>query len=57
MNEEFTVTCEEKDIQNDKEVMFNIQKAMLATLFEGEKINHFQYEYAIELLEKKFRQQ
>lgn len=57
MNKEFTVVCEDDDIQNDKEVIFNIQKAMLATLFEGEKINHFQYEYAIELLEKKFRQQ
>lgn len=55
MNEKVVVTCEDNNIQNDKEFILNIQKAMLVTLFEGKKINHFQYEYAIELLEKKFR--
>ena len=55
MNENFIVTCEDNDIQNDKEFILNLQKAMLVTLFERKKINLFQYEYAIELLEKNYR--
>lgn len=55
VNENFIVTCEDENIQNDKEFILNIQKAMLVTLFESKKINHFQYEYAIELLEKNYR--
>ena len=49
------IICEDNDIQNNKEFILNIQKAMLATLFEREKINQFQYESAIELLEKKIK--
>lgn len=55
MNENFIVTCEDNNIQNDKEFILNLQKAMLVTLFERKKINHFQYEYALELLEKNYR--
>jgi len=55
VNENFIVSCEDENIQNDKEFILNIQKAMLITLFESKKINHFQYEYAIELLEKNYR--
>ena len=55
MNENFIVTCEDNNIQNDKEFILNLQKAMLVTLFERKKINLFQYEYAIELLEKNYR--
>lgn len=55
MNDNFMITCEDSDIQNNKEFILNMQKAMLATLFECEKINQFQYESAIELLEKKFK--
>ncbi len=49
------VTCENNSYYQDKEFILNIQKAMLVTLLENKKINHFQYEYAIELLEKNFR--
>lgn len=55
MDDKYVVTCEDDNIKNDKEFILNIQKAMLVTLFESKKINHFQYEYAIELLEKNFR--
>ena len=55
VNENIIVSCEDENIQNDKEFILNIQKAMLVTLFESKKINHFQYEYAIELLEKNYR--
>ena len=55
VDDKYVVTCEDDNIQNDKEFILNIQKAMLVTLFESKKINHFQYEYAIELLEKNFR--
>lgn len=49
------VVCNNINIDNNKEFIFNIQKAMLVTLFENKRINHFQYEYAIELLEAEFR--
>ena len=55
MNENITVTCDNNEVENSKEFIFNIQKAMLATLFENNQINQFQYEYAVELLEKDFR--
>lgn len=55
MNDNITVTCDDNEVQNSKEFIFNIQKAMLATLFENNQINQFQYEYAVELLEKNFR--
>ena len=55
MDDKYVVTCEDENFQNDKEFILNIQKAILVTLFERKTINHFQYEYAIELLEKKFR--
>ncbi len=55
MDIKYVVTCEDNHIPNDGELILTIQKAMLVALFESKKINHFQYEYAIELLEKNFR--
>lgn len=55
MEDKIMVTCENENYQQDKEFILNMQKAILVTLFEHKKINHFQYEYAIELLEKNFR--
>ncbi len=55
MSEKITVTCSDDNLDNNREFILNIQKAMLVTLFENKKINHFQYEYAVELLEKNYR--
>ncbi len=57
MNKEFVITCSEKNLDENKEFILNIQKAMLATLFEVGKINMVQYEDAVRLLEKKFFKQ
>lgn len=54
MNKEITVTCSENNLDENKEFILNIQKAMLATLFEGGKIDMRQYENAASLLEKNF---
>ena len=54
MNKEITVTCSENNLDENKEFILNIQKAMLATLFEGGKIDMRQYENAVRLLEKNF---
>lgn len=52
----YTVICSKDNIKDDKELILSIQKAMLITLFETEKINMAQYTNAVELLEKKFSQ-
>lgn len=52
----YTVICSKDNIRDDKELILSIQKAMLITLFETEKINMTQYTNAVELLEKKFSQ-
>lgn len=57
MDKEITVTCSENNLDENKEFILNIQKAMLATLFEVGKINMWQYEDAIRLLEKNFSKQ
>ena len=44
VDEKYAVTCEDNNIQDNAEFILNIQKAMLATLFESKKINHFQFE-------------
>ena len=54
MDKEITVTCSENNLNENKEFILNIQKAMLATLFEGGKIDMRQYENAVRLLEKNF---
>lgn len=54
MYKEITVTCSENNLDENKEFILNIQKAMLATLFEVEKIDMSQYENAVRLLEKSF---
>ena len=54
MDKEITVTCSENNLDENKEFILNIQKAMLATLFEGGKIDMRQYENAVRLLEKSF---
>ena len=54
MDKEITVTCSENNLDENKEFILNIQKAMLATLFEGGKIDMRQYENAVRLLEKNF---
>ena len=54
MNKEITVTCSENNLDENKEFILNIQKAMLDTLFEGGKIDMRQYENAVRLLEKNF---
>lgn len=54
MDKEITVVCSENKLNENKEFIFNIQKAMLATLFESGKIDMRQYENAVRLLEKKF---
>ena len=55
MKEKVAIVCNNINLDNNKEFIFNIQKAMLVTLFENKRINHFQYEYAVELLEADFR--
>lgn len=50
----YTVICSKDNIRDDKELILSIQKAMLITLFETEKINMAQYTNAARLLEKKF---
>ena len=55
MNDSITVYSDDNSLNKSGEFILNIQKAMLVTLFEKEQINHSQYEYAVELLEKKFR--
>ena len=57
MDKEITVTCSENNLNENKEFILNIQKAMLVTLFESGKIDMQQYEYAVELLEKNFSKQ
>lgn len=57
MDKEITVTCSENNLNENKEFILNIQKAMLATLFEVGKIDMQQYEYAVRLLEKNFLKQ
>ena len=57
MDKEITVTCSENNLDENKEFILNIQKAMLVTLFESGKIDMEQYEYAVELLEKNFSKQ
>lgn len=57
MDKEITVTCSENNLDENKEFILNIQKAMLATLFEGGKIDMGQYEDAIRLLGKNFSKQ
>jgi len=52
----YTVICSKDNLKDDKELILSIQKAMLITLFETEKINMSQYTNAVELLEKKFSQ-
>lgn len=52
----YNVICSKDNIRDDKEFILSIQKAMLITLFETEKINMAQYTNAVELLEKKFSQ-
>lgn len=54
MDKKITVTCSENNLDENKEFILNIQKAMLATLFEGGKIDMRQYENAVRLLEKNF---
>lgn len=41
---------------NDKAYIFCMQKTLLITLYENKRLNFDQYRYAVELLEKKFRQ-
>lgn len=55
MKEKVAIVCNNINLDNNKEFIFNIQKAMLVTLFENKRINHFQYEYAVELLEADYR--
>ena len=57
MDKEITVTCSKNNLNGNKEFILNIQKAMLATLFEVGKINMGQYEEAVRLLEKNFFKQ
>ena len=56
MKGKVAIVCNNINLDNNnKEFIFNIQKAMLVTLFENKRINHFQYEYAVELLEADYR--
>ena len=55
MNENIIISQNAGDLNENKELTLNIQKAMLVALFENKMINQFQYEYAAELLEKNFR--
>ena len=54
MSKELVITCSENNLDENKEFILNIQKAMLATLFEVGKIDTRQYESAVKLLEKNF---
>ncbi len=54
MSKEFVITCNENNLDENKEFILNIQKAMLATLFEVGKIDMRQYEDAVRLLEENF---
>ncbi len=57
MSKEFVITCSEENLDENKEFILNVQKAMLVTLFEGGKIDMGQYENAVMLLEKNFSKQ
>ena len=57
MSKEFVITCSENNLDENKAFILNIQKAMLATLCEGGKIDVRQYENAVRLLEKNFFKQ
>lgn len=54
MKEDITVTCEENDFYGNEEFEFNLERALLITLFERKMITQFQFEYALECLERKF---
>lgn len=41
---------------DNKEIIFSLQKTLLLTLYESKNLNFHQYQYAVLLLEKKFRQ-
>ena len=56
MVNDYIVICSKDNLKDDKEFILSIQKAMLITLFEKEKISMTQYTNAVELLEKKFSQ-
>ncbi len=57
MSKEIVITCSEENLNENKEFILNIQKAMLVTLFESGKIDIGQYENAVKLLEKNFSKQ
>lgn len=54
-NTKISVTAPSFDF-NDKECIFHLQKTLLLTLYETKRLSFNQYQYAVKLLEKKFRQ-
>ena len=54
-NTKISVTAPSFDF-NDKECIFHLQKTLLLTLYESKRLSFNQYQYAVKLLEKKFRQ-
>ena len=54
-NKKISITAPSLDF-NDKECILHLQKTLLLTLFESKRLSFNQYQYAVRLLEKKFRQ-
>ncbi len=55
MAKEKKAECISQVKTDSKEFLFNFQKAILLSLHENGKLTFEQYNYAIELLEKKFK--
>lgn len=54
MVNDYTVTCSKDNLRDEGALILSIQKAMLITLLETEKISMSQYTDAVRLLEQKF---
>ncbi len=55
MSKEKDAECISQVKTDSREFLFNFQKAILLSLHEDGKLTFEQYNYAIELLEKKFK--
>lgn len=49
------ITCNKTDVSEDLGFLLLLQKAMLLSLLESKKLSQYQYECAVEELEKNFR--
>lgn len=54
-SDDVKVICPEESLNDNDEITLNIQKIMLVTLLEENKININHYNDAVQYLEKKYR--